>query len=65
MIVGPTPIPGISNADPQFVNRSKRDYHLSPSSPARDMVDYGPVTDFEGDSRPRGPRFDIGADESP
>jgi len=29
------------------------------------MVDTGPATDFEGDPRPRGPRFDIGADEAP
>lgn len=64
-IVGPTAVPGATNVDPRFVDAASRNYHLSAGSPARDMVDTGPATDFEGDPRPMGPRFDIGADESP
>jgi hypothetical protein len=64
-IAGPTTVPGAMNVDPQFVNAAGRDYHISSTSPARDAVDTGPDTDFEGDPRPRGMRFDIGADEAP
>lgn len=63
-IAGPVGAVGALNVDPRFVNPAARDYHLSASSPARDMVDTGPATDFERDPRPRGPRFDIGADEA-
>ena len=64
-IVSNAPVPGITNVDPQFVDPLAGDYHLKPTSPAKDAVDVGPVTDFEGDPRPRGPRFDLGADEAP
>jgi hypothetical protein len=63
-IVGPTAVPGAPNVDPRFVDPAGRDYRLSAASPARDMVDDGPATDFEGDPRPHGARFDIGADET-
>ena len=53
------------NVDPRFVDPVVRDYHLSAGSPARDAVNAGPATDFEGDPRPRGSRFDLGADEAP
>jgi hypothetical protein len=53
------------NVDPKFVDAPNRDYHIAPTSPARDAVDTGPSTDFEGDPRPRGAKFDIGADEAP
>ena len=33
--------------------------------PARDVLATGPATDFEGDARPGGTAFDIGADEIP
>lgn len=64
-IVGPTGVAGAANSDPLFVNPAIGDYHLSGGSPARDLVDVGPPKDFEGDSRPRGVRFDVGADEAP
>jgi hypothetical protein len=64
-IVSNGPAPGITNADPQFVNRSGGDYHIKATSPAKDAVETGPALDFEGDARPRGARFDIGADEAP
>jgi hypothetical protein len=62
-IVGPTAVAGASNADPQFVDSSARNYHLKPGSPARDMAETGPTLDFERDPRPQGVRFDLGADE--
>lgn len=63
-LAGPTPVAGASNSNPQFVDSSAGDYHLASSSPARDMVENGPSFDFEGDARPQGTRFDIGADEA-
>lgn len=63
-IAGPTPIAGASATDPLFANEAGGDFHLSASSPARDMVNTGPALDFEGQPRPSGARFDIGADEA-
>lgn len=56
---------GSSNTNPLFVNEALADLHLSPMSPAKDAVSSGPMFDFEGDPRPRGAAFDIGADEVP
>jgi hypothetical protein len=64
-IAGPTAVPGASNMNPQFVDAASHDYHIASTSPARDAVDTGPAKDFEGDARPRGAKFDIGADEAP
>ncbi len=64
-IVGPIGVVGAMSSDPVFVNPAAGDFHLSGGSPARDLVDTGPATDFEGEPRPRGARFDIGADETP
>lgn len=64
-IAGPTAIAGIPNTDPLFVDRASRDYHLRADSPAKDVATAGPDVDFERDPRPRGPRFDLGADEAP
>ncbi len=61
-IIGPTTVAGSLNADPMFVDPNL-DFHLMMASPAHDAVDQGPATDFEGDVRPKGVRFDIGADE--
>jgi hypothetical protein len=63
-VVGVSGVPGAPSFNPLFVNPSQSDYHLKMNSPARDMVDVGPALDFERDPRPRGARFDIGADES-
>lgn len=52
------------NLDPVFVNANGGDFHLSGGSPARDAVNTGPALDFEGDRRPQGVRFDLGADET-
>ncbi len=64
VIAGPMPVLGARNADPDFVNPSVNDFHLGLMSPARDAADVGPNTDFEGDPRPQGERFDLGADEA-
>jgi hypothetical protein len=63
-IAGPFAVAGATNTDPLFVDPAQHDYHLGAASPARDAVDTGPATDFEGDLRPQGPRFDLGADEA-
>lgn len=63
-IVGPVKVGGIITADPKFVDEANGNYHLSAGSPAIDMVNAGPSLDFEGDPRPQGARFDIGADEA-
>ncbi len=63
-IAGPTAVAGAPSTDPLFVDRAARNYHLKANSPARDAVDVGPPLDVEGDARPHGARFDIGADEA-
>jgi len=64
-IVGPSGVVGAMNVNPQFVAPMTGDFHLSGGSPARDVANAGPMRDFEGDPRPRGARFDLGADEAP
>lgn len=62
-IVGPVPVAGAQATDPKFVNMAAGDYHLSASSPAIDFSPQGPPFDVDGDPRPQGTQFDIGADE--
>lgn len=64
VIAGPTGVVGAANQDPRFVDLTGGDYHLSGNSPAKDLVEVGPALDFEGQPRPSGVRFDIGADET-
>jgi hypothetical protein len=64
VIAGPFTVSGAMNVDPRFVDETHRDYHLATGSPARDVLDSGPATDFEGDPRPQGPKYDLGADEA-
>jgi fibronectin-binding autotransporter adhesin len=50
--------------DPLFVNPARDDYHLQAGSPAIDAgVDAGIAMDIDGEVRPQGSGFDIGADE--
>ena len=66
-------VPGAQSnmdGDPAFVDEAGGDYHLTPLSPCIDTgrdtspAEYGGVTtDFDGDARPYGPAYDIGADE--
>jgi len=52
--------------DPAFVDPDGGDYHLGPASAAIDAgVDAGVTTDIDGDARPIGSGYDIGADEAP
>jgi uncharacterized repeat protein (TIGR01451 family) len=52
--------------NPDFVDPAGGDYHIGPDSAAIDRgVDAGLVTDADGDPRPIGSGYDIGADEYP
>jgi len=65
--IGPDTVTGnnIINADPLFTNPLKNDFHLQPTSPAKDKAqpDATISADIDGDARPQGSGFDIGADE--
>ena len=59
--------PGAINLrkEPGFVDPDTGDYHIGPGSAARNAgVDVAVTLDIDGDARPIGPGFDIGADES-
>jgi uncharacterized repeat protein (TIGR01451 family) len=50
---------------PRFVNPVDGDYHIGPGSAAIDAgVDAGVTEDIDGEPRPMGPGYDIGADEA-
>jgi hypothetical protein len=51
--------------DPQFVDPVSGDYHLMDGSPAIDAgtPHSAPAFDIDGDARPQGDGYDIGADE--
>ncbi|HEX4352737.1 MAG TPA: choice-of-anchor Q domain-containing protein [Polyangiales bacterium] len=53
------------NADPGFVNATQGNYHLAAGSPCIDAADPAATLtiDIDGDTRPQGSGFDIGADE--
>ena len=55
----------VVSGDPRFVDPSGDDYHLGAGSAAIDVgVDVGVTSDLDGDPRPRGGGFDIGAYEA-
>ena len=56
---------GNIDADPLFAAPGNGDYHLTDGSPCVDTgtADGAPDTDFEGDPRPSGDGYDMGADE--
>ncbi|MBT9143279.1 MAG: hypothetical protein DDT32_01626 [Syntrophomonadaceae bacterium] len=56
---------GNINADPMFANPLEGDFRLTTGSPCIDAgtSDGAPTTDFEGDRRPQGRGYDMGADE--
>jgi len=52
------------DSDPAFFNPDVNDYHIGPDSGAIDQgVDAGVAADIDGDPRPAGAGYDIGADE--
>jgi hypothetical protein len=46
-----------------FANPAQGDFHISRSSPAANRIATGPSTDLNGETRPQGPKHDVGADE--
>jgi hypothetical protein len=67
--IGPETVAGTGNIsdDPLFVDADNRDFHLQPTSPARDAGDPAAAAtssrDVDGDTRPAGRAPDMGADE--
>lgn len=61
--------PGVIHEDPLFVDPANLDYHLTIGSPCIDVgagaaeFPWVPVDDWDGDSRPGGDGYDMGADE--
>ena len=50
--------------NPAFINPDFGDYHIGELSAARDMgVPSGVMIDIDGERRPMGPAWDLGADE--
>ncbi len=73
---GPGQTTGNINADAQFIDLGKFDFHLRATSPARDagatvlpnnpfVIGKGRMTDKDGVERPQGKAFDLGAYEAP
>jgi hypothetical protein len=58
-------ISGNTTADPKFVDLALRNFHLQSTSPAinKGLSTNAPSIDYEGNTRPQGSGFDIGAYE--
>jgi hypothetical protein len=67
--IGPDTVIGTGNmnADPLFINPTQSNFHLQPTSPARGRADPGSTVriDIDGETRPQGNGYEMGADEIP
>jgi hypothetical protein len=65
--IGPDTTTGTGNinSDPLFVNPAQSNFHIQAGSPAKDKADPAATVnvDLDGDARPQGSGFDMGADE--
>ena len=65
--IGPDTLSGTGNinTDPLFTNPSQNDFHIQPTSPVKGKADPGATVriDIDGETRPQGGGYDMGADE--
>lgn len=60
----PAPANQVTGQDPLFVDPAGNNFHIQGDSPAIDVAPSGLSTDIDGDNRPQGNGFDLGADEA-
>ena len=53
----------LPSANPGFASAANGDFHVTSSSPLVDRLAGGPARDWDGDVRPWGSAYDVGADE--
>lgn len=65
--IGPDTVTGTGNInqDPLFIAPAQGNFHIAPTSPAKDAADPAAALSFDvdGEARPQGARRDMGADE--